>query len=104
MTDIPFIVNGRAAVLCKGWDRPGVPPLHITTAAGLHLSAAYPEHLGRPSVLFDLVDESDPSGKNRAGFRLFSDTGEVYQFRKKGDYWKARDAAGWPAMRRRVTA
>ena len=93
MKPLRFTVEGAAYDLRPGRARPGLPSWHVERN-GLHVSLAYPE-AGEHAVLFD---------DRKTGFRLELATGAVTAFPRKREYWAARNAAGWPARRRKGVA
>lgn len=98
LRETTFKVNGQTLALAPGRERPGLPSWHIVLpeAPDLeeeHISLAFPE--GEEAALFDM---------GGIGYRLFLDHAEAVPFATKGEYWEARDAAGWPFRRRKAKA
>ena len=91
---VRFICEGRSLTLEPGRITSGLPTEHIVDAAGKHISIAYRERTS--SILFDM----DMGENTRIGFRLSLENLQDIRFPHKSDYWKARDAAGWPARRK----
>lgn len=88
-----FSVDGKPYGIRRGRIMPNTPPFHVVNGAGAHVSLAFPEEGG--GFLFDMLE---PDGK-RGGFRLGADR-KASRFPTKAAYWKARAAAGWPALKK----
>lgn len=88
-----IVCEGRILYIAPGRISPGNPPEHVIDALGKHVSLAFRER--DASVLFD----ADLADGTRAGYRVRWASGTVERFATKGDYWKARAAAGWPPRR-----